>query len=196
MIDGSAALFTLADIARKAEEESRVYSSVEIPINSLVVVFSAERSIRFWYVRTTGSGTDYGLWYVEDKMQADIGCTLTLRFREASGAATSDMIQKTVLDAVIQQPTYGDMTLPCDACRRRVFTENAVGDMFVYNDWSPDMDSPRPNDISAVFYADADWSRLALVIMDEDSKEQTEYRIFVSPASDHEEAYDLFLEIS
>lgn len=130
-IDGAGLLLTVADIARKAQEESRVFSTVEIPTNGLTVVFSAERTIRFWYARSTGSGTGYGLWYVEDKVLADISCTLVFDFKDASGKSTADMIQKMVLDAEIKQPTYGDMTRPCDACKRRVFTENAVGDMCI-----------------------------------------------------------------
>lgn len=128
-------LITLLDIKNKYEESNLPYTTVEIPANNLVVVWWAERSIRYWYVRPNGSGKNHVLVCAADMYIGDYQCSTTLRSYDTEGKVYTDILTKMINDVSIYSEGYGDMAFACEAYRDALVSNNMttseVGDVFI-----------------------------------------------------------------
>lgn len=117
------ALMTLLDVKNKYEESNTPYTTVQISPNSLVVQWTAKRSIRYWYVRTNGSGKDHILVCAADSYVGNFLLSTTLLSYDAEGRVYSEIITKTMNDVTINSQGFSEMTRACDAYRN-AFTTN------------------------------------------------------------------------
>lgn len=62
----------------------------------------------------------------------------------------------------------------------------------VNDGWTPDMSYPKPNRLGGALYADADWERFVFQPTLSEYMAETDYVVFVSPATNHSEAYELY----
>ena len=77
-VPGVSTIMTLADIHTNAMAESIQYVTAEIAPNDLSVYWTADRTIRFWYAQSSGSGNGFGLWYVEEMITIETLSVMTV----------------------------------------------------------------------------------------------------------------------
>lgn len=125
--DIASVVMTVGDVFLDTDANSAEFTTMEMTSGSVDFRWLGESSVTFWYVRSNGSGRDYALYCVEEKITLDYDCDFEVRYRYPDGHVETDLATTKVDDLKLGADSYGDMTRPCDACKNKEFRMHNVG---------------------------------------------------------------------